>query len=116
MNPLFDLELIESAVLSGEVDDAMNLIRKRKKSLPGIINAYKSEKFRSHLKVILGIEGYLEDRETFDSMLSILETNFVYDVDDREGFISNFTYHLYYSKDRYNVRFPHFEGKRCDDL
>ncbi len=116
MNPLFDLELIESAVLSGEIDDAMNLIRKRKKNLPGIINVYKSETLRSHLKVILGIEGYLSDTVSFDALKSILESNFIYNVEDREGFIENFSYHLYYSKDRYNVRFPFFNGKRCDDL
>lgn len=116
MNPLVDLEIIESAVLSGEVDDAMNLIQKRKRDLPGIVNAYKNEKLRSHLKVLLGIEGYLEDHESFDSLLSIINSNFVYDVDDREGFISNFMYQLYYSKDRYNIRFPHFDGKRCNDL
>ena len=45
-----------------------------------------------------------------------MNSNFVYDVDDKEGFLKNFIYHLYYAADRYNVRFPEFNGKRCGDL
>ena len=48
MNPLYDLEVIDSAVLSGEIDDAMKLIQKKIKSLKNAENISKNERIRSH--------------------------------------------------------------------
>ena len=44
MNPLYDLEVIDSAVLSGEIDDAMKLIQKKIKSLQNAENISKNER------------------------------------------------------------------------
>lgn len=116
MNPLYDLELIESAVLSGEIDDAMNLIRKKEKILSNSINITRNEKTRSHLKVLEAIDNYLQGKSSVDNLGKIISENFVYDVDDKNGFIKNFIYQIYYAVDRYNVKFPEFNGKRCGDL
>ncbi len=116
MNPLYDLEIIESAVMSGEIDDAMNLIKRRKNFIQTEINISGSEKLRSHLKVLSSIESYLMDSEDFEKLKIVMYTNYVYGEEDKEGFLENFLYHLYYSKDRYNVRYPYYDGKRCDDL
>jgi hypothetical protein len=116
MNPLYDLEVIDSAVLSGEIDDSMNLIVKQLEKVQHQYNLTKNEKWRSHSKVLLAIQEYLEGKSNINAVREILENNFVYDVDEKMAFIDNFTYHLFYSVDRYNVRFPQFNGKRCGDL
>lgn len=116
MNPLYDLEVIDSAVLSGEIDDAMKLIQKKIKSLQNAENISKNERIKSHLRVMQSISDFLTGKIDIDTVKSVMNSNFVYDVDDKEGFLKNFIYHLYYAADRYNVRFPEFNGKRCGDL
>jgi hypothetical protein len=116
MNPLYDLEVIDSAVLSGEIDDAMKLIERKLKSLESEVNISKNERIRSHLKVMQSIDDFLRGKIDIDTVKNVMNSNFVYDVEDRKGFLENFVYHLYYAADRYNVRFPEFNGKRCGDL
>ena len=116
MNPLYDLEIIDSAVLSGEIDDAMNLIEKKIRNLDSAVNVSKNGKLRSHLRVLQSIEDFLMGKTGIDALKEIMRSNFIYGVEEKDGFIENFTYHLYYAADRYNVRFPEFNGKRCGDL
>ncbi|MHB1439855.1 MAG: hypothetical protein ACYCWK_03910 [Cuniculiplasma sp.] len=116
MNPLYDLEVIDSAVLSGEIDDAVKLIRRKEKSLELSVNVSKNERSRGHLRVLNAILDFLEGKITIENVRKVMNENFVYDVDDRQGFIENFLYHLYYAADRYDVKFPDFNGKRCGDL
>lgn len=115
-----DLEIIKSAIIYGDLDDAMSLIRKRKKSLSYEIKARPTEKalqysrFMDSLEKLLAGEISLKEfkgiAESLDKLAGSLDIS-----GDTSLMLDSLFYLLEYSLDRYNIRFPSYDGKRCDD-
>ena len=116
MNPQYDLEVIRSAILSGEIDDAAKLIQKNMKKYERAYNITKKEIFREHMSILNDMMLVLEGKKGTDELRDKMLKMRIYGEDDYEAFVNSFIYILDYCLDRYNVRWPSFDGKRCDDL
>lgn len=115
-----DMEIIKSAIIYGDLDDAMAVVKGRLKSLSYSLKGKPSRKkseysqFLSDLEKLLSGNISLDDfkgaTEKLDTLMDSLDI-----TGDRENFLASFYYLLEYSLDRYNIRYPSFDGKRCDD-
>lgn len=115
-----DMEIIKSAIIYGDLDDAMAVITGRQKSLSYTLKKKPTEKateyseFLKNLERLLKGEMSLGDFKGSMGKLSKL-LDYLDITGDRENFLASFYYLLEYSLDRYNIRFPMYDGKRCDD-
>lgn len=115
-----DMEIIKSAIIYGDLDDAMSVIRNRQKSMEYALKRKPTEKNTQYSEFLKVLESLLSGETTLkdfkektgklDTLLDSLDL-----TGDRENFLKSFYYLLEYSLDRYNVRYPRFDGKRCDD-
>ncbi|PYB68016.1 hypothetical protein DMB44_05805 [Thermoplasma sp. Kam2015] len=116
MNGNLNMDVIRSALLAGEIDDAYKVIFNAKKR----IELYKSTTGDSRYDVYYGfislIDEVVKGRRSWKDLRSYTDENFeklsAYVDPD---FLESFPYYLFFSIDRYNVRFPYYDGKRCDD-
>ena len=117
---LSDIEIIKSAIIYGDLDDAMSVIRGRQKALAYALKKKPTEKVTEYSEFLKELESLLQGKLTLGefrertSRLQVL-MDYLDITGDRENMLSSFYYLLEYSLDRYNVRYPEFDGKRCDD-
>ncbi|MCL4346028.1 MAG: hypothetical protein M1375_02190 [Candidatus Thermoplasmatota archaeon] len=116
MNPDYDIEVIRSSLLSGEIDDTVNFIKSRMKKYARIFNINRNNRFEKHLEILAEMIKVLEGKETTDEFRARLLSDYIYNEDDREAFVESLIYTFDYCIDRYNIKWPSFDGKRCDDL
>lgn len=116
MNPDYDIEVIRSSIYSGEIDDTVNFIKKSLRNYERIYNMGKKEKFHKHIKVLNGMMSVLEGKITTDQLKNIILENYVYGEEEKKKFVDSLIYTIDFCIDRYNIRWPSFDGKRCDDL
>lgn len=121
MNILTDLEIIRSAVLFGELDDAASRIRKREAKYMFSYSISHKEKYKaaadflSHIRRILSGEVPIESITDFAPVIG--SSGFSqFDTDAAREYLSNFAYYLRIMMDRYDVKLPVFDPKRCGDL
>jgi hypothetical protein len=115
-----DIEIIKSAILYGDMKDAMFIIDRRISSL----NRYKSDRAdrtkQSYAQFLKNLKNVLSGNLTVDEFKGIVVSNsldawFSPDPSLRKEFLDSFSYFLRISMDRYDVRYPKYDEKRCDD-
>ncbi len=115
-----DLEIIKSAIIYGDIDDAMEIIKRRQISLSYYLKKNPREKHITYSIFLKSLESLLKGeisldafREKVGSLQGLTE---LMDLSgDTSEILDSLCYLLEYSLDRYNVRYPEFDGKRCDD-
>lgn len=115
-----DLEIIKSAIIYGDLDDAMEIIRRRQKSLSYYLKKNPKDKQATYSNFLSSLESLLKGeisldafREKVGSLHGLPELMDI--TGDTSEILDSLYYLLEYSIDRYNVRYPEFDGKRCDD-
>lgn len=115
-----DMEIIKSAIVYGDLDDAMSAIEGRLKSLEYALKRNPSVKvteystFLNSLRSLLEGSISLEQFKETSGKLTVLQRSM--DITgDTSAMMDSLYYTLEYSLDRYNVRYPGYDGKRCDD-
>jgi hypothetical protein len=121
MNILTDLEIIRSAVLSGEIDDAWLRIKARKEKYGFAYTMTHKEKYKIAAEFLSRIENILSGKDSIESLadvtLSIGSCGFPqFEEEAAKEYLSNLAFYLRIMLDRYNVRMPAFDAKRCGDL
>ncbi|MHB1493303.1 MAG: hypothetical protein ACYCSG_02415 [Thermoplasmataceae archaeon] len=115
MNPIVDLEIIKSALLYGEPSDAMNRIESRIEALQR--NSELGGKiYSAHIEFLKKMADFIKGNLSTDELGSYLRSSKLFELEDYNSFVDAFAYFCEYSRDRYNLRYPSFDGKRCDDL
>lgn len=115
-----DLEIIKSAIIYGDLDDAMSIIRKRQESLAYYLKRNPKEKHLIYSGFLKSLESLLKGEISLDAFKEAVgnlpELPKLMDMTgDSDELLNSFYYLLEYSLDRYNIRFPSYDGKRCDD-
>lgn len=115
-----DLEIIKSAIIYGDLDDAMSIIRKRQESLAYYLKRDPKEKQVTYNGFLKSLESLLKGEITLDvfkeKVGSLQGLPELLDITGDPGeILDSLFYLLEYSIDRYNIRFPDYDGKRCDD-
>ncbi|MCL4336836.1 MAG: hypothetical protein M1129_00845 [Candidatus Thermoplasmatota archaeon] len=115
-----DLEIIKSAIIYGDLDDAMSVIRKRQESLSYYLKRNPKEKQVTYSKFLKSLESLLKGEinlDTFRNEVGALDSlpELLDMTGDTGEILESLYYLLEYSLDRYDVRYPAYDGKRCDD-
>lgn len=115
-----DMEIIKSALAFGDLDDAMSLIKRRLESLSYYLKNHPKERqvtyykflesLNSLLKGEMSLDGFRESVGNLSGLPELLDI-----TGDPGEIMDSLFYFLEYSIDRYNVRYPSYDGKRCDD-
>ncbi len=115
-----DVEVIRSAMLAGEVDDAMAWIDHALEKITIYRRVTKKGKYDSRERFLATLRRFLSGeiskhdlREEIEKIPGIRSQ--IVDPEEFGEFLDNFLYEIGLAADRYNVRFPEFDGKRCDD-
>lgn len=115
-----DFELIRSSLLAGEIDDTIAWVKKAMRKMEIYRRVTKSSKYdaryrflQSLMKYLSGETGKAEFREEVHKIPGIRDAFVPHDEYDE--FMDSFMYFTGLAVDRYNVRYPEFDGKRCDD-
>ncbi|MHB8361804.1 MAG: hypothetical protein ACYDAO_03735 [Thermoplasmataceae archaeon] len=115
MNQIVDIEIIKSALLFGEPSDAVKRIESRKKSIEKHVRM-GGKKYPEYLKFLQLLEDYLKGVISIDKLRDFLRAEILFPIEEYDSFVESFVYYCEYCRDRYNLRYPDFDGKRCDDL
>jgi hypothetical protein len=121
VNILTDLEIIRSAVLSGEINDAWSRIEKRTEKYKFAYSITHKEKYRIAAEFLSHIGNVLSGKDSIQSLPGMAATigncGFSqFDYDAAKEYLSNLAFYFLIMMDRYNVRMPAFDAKRCGDL
>lgn len=115
-----DMEIIKSAIIYGDLDDAMSLVNRKIKSLGYSLKRKPSVKISEYSTFLTSLKELLEGklslnqfRGSVDNLQTLKEELDL--TGDSSEMMNSLYYLLEYSLDRYNVKFPNYEGKRCDD-
>ncbi len=115
-----DIEIIKSAILYGDIKDVMSIIEKKIHSL----TRYKGDRAnlmkQNYVRFLTNLKNTLSGSISVDEFKDIVSANnligwFSPDPDIRDEFLNSFCYFLKVSIDRYDVRYPVFDEKRCND-
>lgn len=115
-----DLEIIKSAIVYGDLDDAMSLIRSRQDSLAYYLKRNPKEKHITYAKFLESLSSLLKGETTLNQFKEAVgNLHGLPELMDLTGdtgeMLDSLFYLLEFSIDRYNIRFPSYDGKRCDD-
>lgn len=120
LKPEIDIEVIKSALLAGEADDAESWIRGAMRKIEIYRKVTKSDRYDSRYSFLEELQKCLSGEITVEEMKEAVEKipgihdTFVPEA-EFDTFLNTFLYYLKYSVDRYNIKLPGFDGKRCDD-
>lgn len=120
MDPSLDMEIVKSAILFGDVDDAYSRIRKSMERIEIRKKMTTSTKFDSYYNFLELLSDLFKGTISFsdfrEKVSKIKGIDTMFDRSEEAGnYLSSLLYFLEYSIDRYNVRYPSYDGKRCDD-
>lgn len=115
-----DIEIIKSALLAGEVDDAMSWIQKAKHKMVVYKKITKKTKYDARYRFIESLESFLRGEIDIDDLRTSIQKipdvrGIFVEPEEFDLFLDGFLYDIGLAVDRYNVRYPSFDGKRCDD-
>lgn len=121
MHALVELEIIRSALLSGEIDDALSRISRKRRKAERLYSLTKEEKYRAVLELLDSVRGAIEggtDPAAIMKCLPDLESaGFVqFGHDEAEQYLKNLVYYITIMRDRYEISKQGFDAKRCGDL
>ncbi len=118
MNLNLDMEIIKSALLFGDVDDAMERLNKSIKKIEYQNRVTREKRNMKELAFLEDLKLLLEGKITMNDFKSRVHASGI-DLDNSKLYEEDTHRSLYYMLelviDRYNIKFPSFDGKRCDD-
>lgn len=118
MRDLGDIYLIESAMLSGEMDDMMNFIKRKLKIMNRQMKYDKTGTLRNRMRMLQSILSFFSneiDQEKLENEIFQGLSEEWLGNKERSDLAKRLSYICEYCRDRYNVNLPSFNAKRCDD-
>lgn len=109
------MDVVRSALLAGEIDDAYKVVFNAVRRLDLYRRSTGDRRYDVYFNFLTLLQDVLEGKKGWKSISDYIRDNPDISKYVDSNFLSSFPYYLFYSVDRYNVRFPYFDGKRCDD-
>ncbi len=121
MTVMSDLEILKSSLIYGEPEVAVKLIERKTKKLKYLIRISRKPRpdLSDHLAMLeyfnqvmtgaITIEEFRDRISGIKSLVSLMP------ADGPEFAIDNLTYLVQLALDRYNIQYPKYDSKRCDD-
>ena len=115
-----DMEIIKSALIYGDIKDAISVIRRRKRSVQLSLKYQKSAKLEALKSFLTSLEDLLKGeislsdfRKNVSSLANLGSTLDM--TGETDEYFESLYYLLELAIDRYDIRYPVYDGKRCDD-
>lgn len=112
------MEIIKSALLFGDVDDAMERLDKSISNIEYRNRINQDKRNMKELMFLNDLRLLLEGKITLKDFKSKVDALGI-DFDNSKLYGEDTFQSLYYMLelviDRYNIKYPSFDGKRCDD-
>ncbi len=112
MNTEDVIEIFKISIVDGDVNNAYSIVEKNMKKYEKKGEDIKNE-FMEYL--IKGLKGELST-DDISNVLSDDKYNIFPYIRDYKGYIFSLIDAIKYSLNRYNIKYPDFDAKRCDDL
>lgn len=112
MNTEDVIEIFKMAIVNGDVNNAYKIVEKNMKKYEKRGEAAKKE-FMEYL--IRGLKGEISYDDIYQALSQDKYNIFPY-IRDYKGYIFALIDTMRYSINRYNIKYPDFDAKRCDDL
>ena len=119
MDLIGDLDIIKSALLMGDVEDALWKIRSSLKRLARRERTGRCGYCSAYRDLLESIDNYL--RGTGSPI--VIRNNFhrpelqtFFSEVNTDKLTDTYLFYLEYASDRYAIAYPEFDQKRCDDL
>ncbi len=112
MNTEDVIEIFKMSIVNGNVNNAYRIVEKNMKRYEKKGNTLKKE-FMEYL--IKALQGELSYEDVYKALSDEKYNIFPY-IRDYKGYILNLVDALRYSINRYNIKYPSFDSKRCNDL
>ncbi len=109
------MDVIRSALMAGEIDDAFKVIWNAINRIQYIKDTTNTNKYDVYLAFLNNLLEVIRGHKEAKSIDLFIDQNPDIKKLIDPSFLEGFPYFLAYATDRYNVRFPYFDGKRCDD-
>jgi hypothetical protein len=122
MSMVSDFEVINSALMYGEPGVSMKLIERKLMELRRLkrISDSNGHRFDSHISMLelysQVIKGKLTVEDFSRRFKEIKDIQPKLEIDDLDFAVETISYYLQLSMDRYSIRYPEYDSKRCDDL
>ncbi|MEM0158061.1 MAG: hypothetical protein QW812_00935 [Thermoplasmataceae archaeon] len=116
-----DIEMIKSALIYGDIEDAHRFIASALENARVRLRYRPSERVSAYRAFLQQLDSVLSGKTSVEGFRSYLDGSramgLLYRMPDQDRqLMESFLYLLSISIDRYNVRYPSFDMKRCDDL
>lgn len=118
MNVVGDFEIIKTALLAGDIKDAMWKIKAARSRAESASQLTRKEKYASYVHIMDTLSGVLTGKKTIPELRAVMKAEHLVEFMpgvDAERFTDTFLFYLEYAMDRYNVNFPEYDEKRCAD-
>ncbi|MGC8608384.1 MAG: hypothetical protein ACP5UV_00760 [Thermoplasmata archaeon] len=115
MNADLNMDVIRSALLTGEIDDAFRVIWNAISRIQYLKSVNNTDKYDLYLAFLNRLLEIIKGQKKPSSIDDFIKQNPDLSKMIDPSFLVGFPYFLAYTMDRYDVRFPYFDGKRCDD-
>lgn len=106
------IEIFKISMVDGDVNNAYKIVEKNMKKYEKKGDAVKEEFMEYLIKVL---KGELSP-DDISNVLSDDKYNIFPYIRDYKGYIFSLIDAIKYSINRYNIKYPDFDAKRCDDL
>ncbi len=121
MQALLELEIIRSALLSGEIDDALSRVSRKMIKLEELYSHTKEEKYRVALDLLKRVHGSIvagtDPKEILECVPALKKAGFVqFGTEEAATYLENLAYYITIMRDRYSISKDNFDSKRCGDL
>ncbi len=112
MNTEDVIEIFKISIVNGDVNNAYSIVEKNMKrySKRGLKTG---EEFMQYL--IDALKGNITPQDLYKIFSDEKYNIFPY-IRDYKGYVFSLVDAILYSINRYNIKYPSFDGKRCDDL
>lgn len=118
MNILGDFEILKASMLMGDFGDVMWKIRSVRDRVNQRYLETGKEVFGDYVKLLDTLKAVISGDAGISDLRASMHSDAIReqlsDV-DVERYTDTFLFFLEYSLDRYNVKYPEFNAKRCND-
>jgi len=106
------LEVFKISMVEGEINNAYNIIHKNME-LYHKKHEFNNENFMNLL--IKGMENEISPDELYGTLTDKKYNVFKF-IENYDEYIKSLTEVIRYSLNRYDINYPYFDSKRCNDL
>lgn len=119
MDIVGDMEIIKMALFMGDLKDAMSKIDHTMKKMRRKYDMNHKEIFLFYQNLLQDLRDVLEGKKDPFSLREILQDSRIKPFNtemDMKVYADSTVFFINYCIDRYNVTYPRYDSKRCNDL